>query len=47
MREGLADRVSAATAKELAVQTRLRDTDDFSEGVKAMTERRVPNFKSA
>jgi enoyl-CoA hydratase/carnithine racemase len=47
MREGLADRVSAATAKELAVQTRLRDTDDFAEGVKAMTERRVPNFKSA
>ena len=25
-------------------QTRLRATDDFKEGVKAMAERRVPNF---
>jgi enoyl-CoA hydratase/carnithine racemase len=45
MREGLADRVQAATSKELAVQNRLRQTEDFAEGVKAMTERRVPNFK--
>jgi hypothetical protein len=27
-----------------AEQTRLRLTDDFQEGVKAMAERRVPNF---
>jgi hypothetical protein len=31
---------------ELAEQTRLRKTDDFKEGVKAMAERRVPNFTS-
>ena len=40
----LADRVKAATEHELKEQTRLRQTDDFKEGVKAMSERRVPNF---
>jgi enoyl-CoA hydratase/carnithine racemase len=44
MRAGLADRIMKATEHELAVQTRLRATDDFKEGVKAMSERRVPNF---
>lgn len=44
MRAGLAERVMAATTHELEVQTRLRATDDFKEGVKAMAERRVPNF---
>jgi len=44
MRAGLADRVKAATEHELDEQTRLRQTDDFKEGVKAMAERRVPNF---
>jgi enoyl-CoA hydratase/carnithine racemase len=44
MRRDLADRVAAATEHELAEQTRLRQTDDFKEGVKAMAERRVPNF---
>src|SRR3954453_15574408 len=44
MREGLADRVKAATEHELAQQNHLRTTDDFKEGVKAMAERRVPNF---
>ena len=44
MRAGLADRVMKATEHELEVQTRLRATDDFKEGVKAMAERRVPNF---
>lgn len=44
MRAGLADRVKAATEHELDVQTRLRTTEDFKEGVKAMAERRVPNF---
>jgi enoyl-CoA hydratase/carnithine racemase len=45
MREGLADRVKAATEHELAQQSHLRTTDDFKEGVKAMAERRVPDFK--
>jgi enoyl-CoA hydratase/carnithine racemase len=44
LRGNLADRVRAATERELAEQTRLRRTDDFKEGVKAMAERRVPNF---
>ena len=44
MRADLADRVRAATTRELEVQTRLRKTEDFIEGVKAMSERRDPNF---
>ena len=44
MRQGLADRVKAATEHELEEQKRLRVTEDFKEGVKAMAERRVPNF---
>jgi enoyl-CoA hydratase/carnithine racemase len=44
MRAGLADRVRKATEHELAEQSRLRKTDDFKEGVKAVAERRVPNF---
>jgi enoyl-CoA hydratase/carnithine racemase len=44
MRQGLADRIAAATDHELAEQTRLRASADFAEGVKAMGERRVPNF---
>ena len=44
MRGDIADRVLAATDHELKEQTRLRATDDFKEGVKAMAERRVPNF---
>jgi len=44
MRGDLAERVRAATEHELKEQSRLRATDDFKEGVKAMAERRVPNF---
>jgi enoyl-CoA hydratase/carnithine racemase len=44
MRAGLAERVRAATEHELREQTRLRATEDFKEGIKAMAERRVPNF---
>ena len=45
MRGDLADRVRRATEHELGEQTRLRKTDDFKEGVKAVSERRVPKFK--
>ncbi len=45
MRGDLADRVKAATDHELEVQNRLRDTADFKEGVRAMAERRVPNWQ--
>ena len=44
LRADLADRVRKATEHELEEQSRLRKTDDFKEGVKAMSERRVPNF---
>jgi len=45
IRGDIADRVRRATDRELEEQTRLRKTDDFKEGVKAVSERRVPNFK--
>ncbi len=44
MRGDLADRVRAATARESQEQQRLRETDDFHEGVTAVAERRAPNF---
>lgn len=44
MRAGLADAVAAATARELAEQTRLQTTADFREGVTAAAQRRAPNF---
>jgi len=44
LRGDLADRVRAATEHELADQSRLRKTEDFKEGVKAMAERRSPLF---
>lgn len=45
MRKGLADRVRAATDHELVIQNRLRETEDFKEGIRATAERRVPNFQ--
>jgi len=44
MRGDIADRVRKATDHELEEQTQLRKTNDFKEGVKAMAERRLPNF---
>jgi len=44
LRAGLADRVQAATDRELAAQMQLRPTADFREGVAAMAERRLPRF---
>jgi enoyl-CoA hydratase/carnithine racemase len=45
LRAGLAERVAAATAHELKQQQWLQATEDFREGVKATSERRVPNFQ--
>ena len=44
MRDGLAERVRAATERELAEQQKLWPTADFAEGVKASAERRPPSF---
>lgn len=45
LRQGLAERVAHATEHELAEQSRLRNTDDFREGIRASNERRRPDFK--
>jgi 2-(1,2-epoxy-1,2-dihydrophenyl)acetyl-CoA isomerase len=45
MRGDLAGRIRAATGREAAEQDRLRGTADFSEGVRAMAERRPPRFE--
>ena len=44
LRGDLADRVRAATEREQAEQVRLMQTDDFGEGVQAVSERRAPKF---
>jgi len=45
MRRDLADRVRAATDREAAEQQRLRQTADWTEGVRAVSERRAPRFQ--
>jgi enoyl-CoA hydratase/carnithine racemase len=45
LRRGLVDAVEAATERELVEQDWLRRTEDFREGVKAMADRRLPNFQ--
>jgi len=45
IRGDIADQVRKATDHELEEQTRLRKTEDFKEGVKAVFERRLPNFQ--
>lgn len=44
LRRGLADAVARATEREYEEQDWLRKTSDFREGIKAMAERRPPNF---
>ena len=44
LRRGLADQVEAATERELVEQDWQRKTEDFREGVNAMSARRPPNF---
>ncbi len=45
LRKGIADQVSQATQHEMAEQTRLKATVDFTEGTKAVAERRPANFQ--
>ena len=45
LRRGLADAVASATEREYEEQDWLRGTEDFKEGVKAMAERRLPDFQ--
>ncbi|WP_428486913.1 enoyl-CoA hydratase/isomerase family protein [Rhodopila sp.] len=46
LRRGLADAVAQATEREYEEQDWLRNTTDFKEGTKAMTERRLPEFQA-
>jgi enoyl-CoA hydratase/carnithine racemase len=45
LRRGLAEAVARATEREYEEQDWLRNTADFKEGTKAMTERRLPDFQ--
>ncbi len=45
LRQGLADKIAAATERELSEQSRLRDTRDFHEGIRASIQRREPKFE--
>ena len=47
LRRGLADEIAAMTDHELAEQQIHFETGDFKEGVKAMTERRLPVFQGS
>ncbi len=44
LRRGLIDAIEAATERELVEQDWLRRTEDFREGIKAMADRRLPDF---
>ena len=46
LRRGLADAVALATEREYEEQDWLRKTADFKEGIKAMGERRLPDFQA-
>jgi enoyl-CoA hydratase/carnithine racemase len=44
MRGDIAQRVKEATDHEISEQSRLQQTEDFAEGVRAMADRRLPDF---
>ena len=44
MRSGLEEQVRTVIARERQEQARLRTTEDWKEGVRAMAERRLPDF---
>ena len=46
MRQGLVEQLQKAVAHESVEQNWQFKTEDFKEGVKAMTERREPNFQA-
>jgi enoyl-CoA hydratase/carnithine racemase len=46
LRQGLAEEVAKATEHELSEQQWLRATEDAQEGIRAVAERRVGNFKA-
>lgn len=47
LREGLVERLEAALEREASEQERLRDSEDFREGVTASLQRRAPRFSGA
>ena len=47
LRAGLLERVEAALEREASEQDRLRESEDFREGVAASMERRTPRFRGA
>ncbi|MEO1709234.1 MAG: enoyl-CoA hydratase/isomerase family protein [Pseudomonadota bacterium] len=47
LRGDLASSVRRATPSELQIQTELRKTDDFREGIAAAKERRTPEFRGS
>jgi 2-(1,2-epoxy-1,2-dihydrophenyl)acetyl-CoA isomerase len=47
LRAGLVEEARLAMEHECAEQTRLRDSADFAEGVRAAAERRDPSFHGA
>ena len=45
MREGIAEAVKSQTDHEFVEQCRLQQTEDYKEGIRAVSERRPGNFK--
>ena len=47
LRQGLVEEARSAMERECAEQTRLRESADFAEGVRAAADRRDPSFRGA